>query len=170
MAKSKLTTIPAYYVSYIDLVPEEELIEALSNSEKLFEKELAKISNTKGEFRYAEGKWSVKEVMQHVIDTERIFSYRSLCIARGERKDLAGFDENMYAENSMSNSRTIAELIKDFRIQRTCSISMYSSFQAQALERKGNANGLVVSTELLGFISVGHQIHHINIIKERYLK
>ena len=168
MAKSGLTTIPAYYVRYIELVPEEDLLEALKNNGKIFEKEIKALSEELGSYRYAEDKWSVKEVIQHVIDTERIFSYRALCIARGERQNLAGFDENQYAENSFADKRSMAELLDDFKIMRASTLSLFSSLEPQAMKKKGNANGLVVSTELLGFCSVGHQIHHSNIIKERY--
>lgn len=169
MAKSKLTTVPAYYVSYLDLIAEDDLDSALQSSSELWDVQAGSIPENKGDYRYADGKWTVKEVLQHIIDSERIFTYRALCIARGERKDLAGFDENMYAEQSFANKRTLTSLIEEFKLQRASTAALYSGLPSEVLKRKGNANGFVVSTELLGFVTVGHQIHHLNIIKERYL-
>ena len=118
---------------------------------------------------YAEGKWTIKELLQHIIDAERIFDYRALCIARKEMNSLPSFDENAYAENSYANTRDWLSLATEFLNLRKSTQDLYASFSAEMLWHKGVANGKIITPLSLGFITAGHFNHHKKIIEERYL-
>lgn len=169
MSRPNPELVPTYYVKYIDSVKEANIQDALTNSIEHFTKQLALISEDKAEYRYAEGKWSVKEVIQHIIDTERIFNYRALCIARGESNALPGFNENHYARNSHASLRRFEDLKEEFLTVRASTAALYNSFTEEDLRATGNANGHEVEVLLIGYVTVGHALHHMNIIKERYL-
>ncbi len=124
----------------------------------------------KEEYRYAEGKWTVKEVLGHICDTERILGYRALCIARGEQKELPGFDENHYVSNGYFNKRSLYDLAHEFSIVRESNIALFKSFDENILDKKGTANKNIMSVRSILFMIAGHEKHHINVIKERYLK
>ena len=118
---------------------------------------------------YAEGKWTLKEMLQHIIDTERIFAYRALAIARKETATLPGFDENLYADNSNANSRTWDNLTQEIKAVRNSTKILFESFTEEMLQNNGNFSSSNGSANTLGFIIVGHVYHHIKIAKERYL-
>ena len=117
---------------------------------------------------YAEGKWTIKEVLQHLIDTERIFNYRAVCFARKEAASLPGFEENDYAANSNANSRTWQSLVGEFLAVRLGTEMMYNSFTEEMLSTAGKANNNEVTVGSIGFISIGHFYHHKKVIEERY--
>ena len=126
------------------------------------------IPNDKLEFKYAEGKWTFKEILVHVIDTERIFNYRALRFARNDSTELQGFDHDFYNKNVSTTSRELQELLDEFKTVRASSISLYKSFSEEVLLRKGSASGNIISVRAIGFLISGHQKHHLKIFKERY--
>lgn len=169
MPKPDLTTIPEFYHKYVRLVDENDASEALSaNTEKVLGV-LNSLPDEKWDYRYAEGKWSIKEMVQHLTDAERIFSYRALCIARGEAQSLPGFDENTYAAASNADRRSKEELINEFQTVRHATVALFQSFDDEQLARNGTANNNPVTVNGIGFITVGHVLHHLNVIRERYL-
>jgi hypothetical protein len=126
------------------------------------------ITDTRAEETYEEGKWSIKEVLQHLIDSERIFSYRALCFSRGELAPLPGFDENDYVRNSHFNALSIDYLLEDFKTVRSSLLLLGHSFAEEDWKRIGSANGKAISPRAIVNIVAGHFIHHMNILKERY--
>ncbi len=120
-------------------------------------------------YAYAEQKWTIREILLHLIDTERIFSYRALRIARNDKTNLPGFDENDFARNSKANMRTLQELTEEFKAVRHATLSLFRSFDADDWSKTGMASNSEISVRAIGFILAGHAIHHERIIKERYL-
>jgi hypothetical protein len=120
-------------------------------------------------YKYAEKKWSLKEMLQHLIDCERIFQYRALSISRGDTQNLPGFDEELFAKNSNADERNLEDLVSEYSSVRSSSIILFKSFKAETLSNKGFANGNEISVETIGNLIVGHNLHHLKIIEERYL-
>ncbi|MFM1875744.1 MAG: hypothetical protein RL266_1481 [Bacteroidota bacterium] len=162
-------TYDPYFGRYIDLVKETELVHAFDDLTELSHSFWLDITEEQGNFRYAEDKWSIKELLQHIIDTERIFSYRALAIARGDTTALPGYDENLYANNSESDSRSMEDLVDELFTVRNATITLFAGMTEDALNRVGTANGASLSALAAGFIIVGHELHHMNVVKERYL-
>ncbi len=158
-----------YYQTYIDKVDHTELVSGLISSNAKFSAFLEAIPEAKFDFAYAEGKWTIKEVVQHIIDTERVFSYRAMCIARKEQVELPGFDQDDYVLTSNANERTKQSLLNELRVLRQSSVALFDSLSNDALQRIGTANGNPISVRALGFILIGHENHHSEVIKERYL-
>lgn len=121
------------------------------------------------EFRYAEGKWTPKEIILHLIDSERVFAYRALFISRATNAEMQGFDQDEFVHNSNANTRTMNSLVDEYSNVRKASISLYSSFSKETLLRMGKANNTSVSIRAIGRIILGHEMHHTAILKERYL-
>lgn len=169
MAKPSPTTYFSYFKRYVDQVPEEDLMTAFKNQTAGLEKFLNSISEEKSNYAYAEGKWTIKELLQHVIDTERIFNYRALCFARGDEQGLPGFEEDDYAANSHANKRTWDDLVREFLTVRKGTEMMYTSFDDSVLEKTGKANNNPSTVNSLGFTTVGHFYHHKKVLEERYL-
>ena len=158
-----------YYKHYISALGNVDLFEILNiSSEELLEL-IKDLSEEKLVFRYEEGKWTIKELLQHLIDTERIMSYRALRFSRNDATELQGFDENWYVENSNGNDRNSNDLVEEFTCTRRASISLFKSFTDEMMLLSGTANGSDMTVRALGFIIAGHQMHHLKIIKERYL-
>jgi len=164
------STYGEFYKDYINLVPEENVFDALNSSAAVSAKFWNSIPEEKGNHRYAEGKWSIKELLQHIIDTERIFSYRALAFARGEQIPLPGYDENAYTDNCLANFRTLNNLVEELTLVRKSTIVLFKSFDESVLDDIGKASGSNLSIRAAGFIIVGHEIHHINVVRERYMK
>ena len=157
-----------YYEKYIAMVPDgeiEETLEAQLRETKLL---LGSVSEKGAEFRYAEAKWSVKEVLGHISDTERILAYRMLRIARGDQTPLAGFEQDDYVKAGNFSARSLAELLEEFTAVRRASIVLLRSFDAAAWLRRGVANQKEVSVRALAFILAGHERHHRQVLQERY--
>ena len=158
-----------YYFPYISVLGDVTLIEELEISLHEFIRFVQNIPMDKFDYRYAEGKWTIKEIIQHVIDTERIFAYRALRISRNDQTPLPGFDENNYSNNTEANSRNIQDLLTELSAVRHSNIFLFKSFSAAQLERSGIASNAGVSVRAIGFIMIGHQKHHQKVFEERYL-
>lgn len=169
MPKPALTTIPEFYHTYVNRVEEETIMDALQNSHEKISRQIQDVPVGKWHYRYAEGKWSIAEMVQHMIDTERIFAYRALCISRGETASLPGFDENAYAANSNGDSRSRESLLEEWTAVRKATLLLFNSFTDEQISRTGTANNKSISVAAIGFILAGHALHHIQILKERYL-
>lgn len=118
---------------------------------------------------YAPGKWTLKQVAGHLVDDERIFAYRALCVARGERQALPGFDENDYVAATAFESRPLADLLHDYRVQREATIALFAPLTEEEWLRRGTVNGYEASVRGLAFQIVAHELHHLRIVRERYL-
>lgn len=160
---------PAYYTNYIALVPEGDLPQFLEIQGKEIMATLENIETEKENFRYAEGKWTTKELIGHLIDTERIMAFRALVFSRGEAQSIPGFNENDYVKAGGFAGRSLASLIAEFKSLRTSNIDLMASFSSDQLAQIGNANGLTVTVAALCYIIAGHAAHHINILTDRYL-
>ncbi|HKL36970.1 MAG TPA: DinB family protein [Salegentibacter sp.] len=159
----------AYYDRYLQKIPGNlELGILLLENKEEFLKLLDKIGPEDLKYSYAEGKWTVAEVIQHIIDVERIFQYRSLTLAREPGIKLPGFDHNAYVPASSAQNRTLNSLRREFETVRDSGISLYQSFSEEMLMRKGFVSGSSTSCRALGFISAGHTKHHIELFKENY--
>lgn len=159
-----------YQEAYIKLVdPGYSLIEELEISVHNLIHFVREIPMDKYDYRYAEGKWTIKDILQHLIDSERVFAYRALRFSRNDATALPGFDENEFANNVDSNSRSINDLLTEMSALRHANIMMFKSFGKEAMLRKGTASGYTVSVRAFGFLIIGHQNHHIQVFKERYL-
>ena len=169
MSKPSPGTYPPYFQKYIDQVPDEELITGFSNQAAVIKSLLESITEQKSTLAYAAGKWTIKDLLQHMIDTERIFCYRALCFARKEAFHLPGFDENDYAANASANTRTWPSLREEFLAVRNATELLFKSFSEEELARLGIANNIPTSVVSMGFITLGHVYHHKKIIEERYL-
>lgn len=160
----------SFYQGYIDNTAiYNEPIDAIKASYNELEKLLISISTEKGDYAYASGKWTLKELLQHMIDAERIFTYRALCVARGEQQPLLSFDENEYAANSNANARNWKDLVDEMLTLRQNTIQLYNSFNEDQLNRRGIMSNTPITVNALGFIIAGHAMHHVKIVKERYL-
>lgn len=168
MSKPLPTTYPSYFQKYIDQVPDEDLLTAFANQVAAIKNLLSSITEEKSTFTYAPGKWTLKDLLQHMIDTERIFCFRALCFARKEAFHLPGFDENEYAANNSANNRTWQSLTEEFIAVRNATELLFKSFSAEELLRSGIANNIPTSVVSMGFITLGHVYHHKKIIEERY--
>lgn len=159
----------AYYQHYIQLAPENDVFELLDNSRRRFMAFFGGLSEDKQEYRYALGKWTAKEMVQHLIDCERIFCYRALCFARADQTNLPGFDHNAYVDPSLANKRSMSDLLEEYDLQRRSTILLFKSFDTSMAMRIGNANNSPLSVRAIGFIIGGHETHHCEVFKERYL-
>ncbi len=158
-----------YFSTYISKVKDQELIQGFIESKDKTLVLLESISEKKYGYSYAEGKWTIKELLQHIIDTERIFSTRALRIARNDHTKLPGYDQDEFNPYSGANDRSKSELITDYIATRNNTISLFSSFSDEMLLRIGHVSGHNLSTRATGFILIGHENHHVEILKERYL-
>lgn len=149
-------------------MPEDSVMAALKNNTLKAETFFSLISEEQSLYKYAEGKWTVKEILQHIIDTERIFAYRALAIARKETAVLPPFNENKFASNSLANRRTLKDLTEEFQSVRQSTVLLFNSFPAGSLERSGKVSDYQMTLLALGYIIAGHVAHHMNIIRERY--
>lgn len=159
-----------FYSTYINLVPKSvNLIDGFEIGLKNVEAFFKSIPKEKLDYKYAEDKWTIKEVFQHIIDTERIFMYRCLRVARHDKTALAGFEQDDYIVPSKANSKSIESLQEEYRTTRQHSIVLLKSLSDADLKCIGQASGNVMSARSAAFSTIGHEIHHMNIIKERYL-
>ncbi len=158
-----------YYANYVSLAEDADIVAALGNQIDELRNLLDGISPDKENFRYAEGKWSVRELLGHIIDGERVFSYRALRISRGDETPLAGFEENEYVAASNFNESNFADLVEEFALLRQSNSLMFQNLTDEMWSRRGTASGAAVSVRALAFIMVGHVRHHTNILRERYL-
>ena len=160
---------PAYFNNYLERLPETDIMALLAAQVETLCKLLEKLPEAATEKGYAEGKWSLKELLQHLLDTERIMCYRALCFSRHESIMLPGFNENVYAENSDANRRPLTEMLAEYRLLRQSTIALFQSFSAEMLLRKGQANNAAYTVRSLAWVIAAHEDHHLHIMQTRYL-
>lgn len=158
-----------FYAGYVSLVEETDIVAALQTQLTEIEILFAEMSDEKADFRYAADKWTVKELLGHIIDGERVFSYRALRFSRGDKTPLHGFEENFYVANGNFENRTITDLIEEFLYLRQSNVLMFKTLSEEAWKQIGTASDAKVSVLALAYLMIGHVRHHLNILKERYL-
>jgi hypothetical protein len=162
-------TYPQYYTHYLPLVKEDNVIDALVANEGQVQSFFKSVPKAKEEHSYAPGKWTVKQIMQHLCDTERILSYRALRFARMDAQQPLPFDENKYVANVMLLNRTLADILSEFETVRRATLSLYRTFDDDTLQHIGKTAAGEASVLALGYMICGHAIHHMNVVNERYL-
>ncbi len=168
MKKDKINPMPEYFDRYINKTEDVSILEALEISLKEIEEFPLATFKAIGDKVYAANKWTVKDILQHLIDTERIFTYRSLAFSRKEPGQVLSFDEGMYVENANANGRALEEIINEMKIVRRSFIELYKSYTPEMLLRSGKGFKGDYSVLSIGFIVAGHQRWHMDVIKERY--
>jgi len=158
-----------YYEKYICLVEGEDILKILNDQSKKTQDVLNSFSEHKGNYRYADGKWTVKEVVGHLLDTERVFAYRALCIARGEKKSLPGYDQNDYVKDGNFNRRELFELNYEYRLLRESNLLLFRSFTPEMMKKRGFANETSVTVLAVLFMIAGHEKHHMKVLREKYM-
>jgi len=171
MQKLQSDEYALFYRPYIDILLDNDksIIEDLLDSHEKAIQILKNLDIEKQLFQYAEGKWTIKELIQHIIDAERVFNYRALRFARNDASELSGFDENQFVSQSSANTRDYNDLLEEFSLLRRSTILMYKNFSTEVLLLKGKASDEFISVRALGYITSGHLLHHLHIINSRYL-
>jgi hypothetical protein len=169
MKKLDIESVPVFYQRYVNHVIHLDLIEALEYSSKNFEQLVSSIPEELGDYAYASGKWTIKELLVHLMDAERIFAYRALRFSRNDKTPLSGFDENLYVPESNASTRSLRQLQDETVRLRASTIDLFGSFNPTMLERTGSANNTEISVLALGYVIGGHQLHHAAVLTERYL-
>lgn len=170
----KVSNLPSsdfdhYLKNYLEKVPDLSLLESLDYSKNKVIQFYKELPNDKEEYRYAENKWTPKEILLHLIDTERIFCGRALRFARNDKTVLPGYDHEDFVKESDANDRMLENLLEEYIAQRKSSLLLFKSFSQPILEKIGNANNLMVSVGAIGLVISGHELHHLQILNERYL-
>jgi hypothetical protein len=169
MTKPPNSELTDYFKRYISHVKEDNLLHALSNQLHNFTTFLKLIPSSKEDFAYAPGKWTIKEVLQHIVDTERVFAYRALCFSRQDANHLPGFEQDDYVTYSNASHRSMVDLIEEFDVVRRSTIILFKSFTPAQVNQTGIASEKESTPLLLGFTIAGHCTYHEEILKERYL-
>lgn len=168
MKKSDIKIMLAYFTTYVNQASDEDILPQLEKGGiSLYQNNIEKLKAI-GTKVYAQGKWTIPQIIEHITDCERIFQYRALRFARQDKTELSGFDENIYAAVSKANDRTVEDLLNEFQIVRNSSVALFKNLDNDQLQFTGKANGNEVSVLALGFIMIGHSVHHFNVIQERY--
>jgi len=157
-----------YYHTYIEKVPDGDVVKSMKKQIVEVKRLFKNVTKKQSVFRYSPGKWSVKEVLGHILEAERIFAYRALRFARNDKKDLHGFDENEYIHQSNYNETKLADLVEEFCSLRTSNMLMFKNFSDEMCLRFGTINGNKLTVRALAYIMTGHVRHHLKILKERY--
>lgn len=173
--ESKITAIAThdfakYFNNYINLVTEENVIKSLKYSYKEVKNLMKSLNEEQGNFSYAKNKWTIKELLVHVMDTERIFCERALRFARKDKTELPGFDHDVFVLNSNANQRTLKDILKEYKTIRKSTLALFKNFTPEMLEQGGVANGNKLTVHTIGFVISGHELHHLNVLKAKYLK
>lgn len=158
-----------YYKRYIDRALSKPLLEGLAEGMLETHDFFEAIPKEKHEYQYAEGKWTPKEILLHLIDTERVFAYRALQFARAKNVEIKGFDQDEFAANSNANERTMKQLLEEYMAVRAATIILFTSFSDKTLQQMGVASNSPLSVRAAGYIICGHEKHHVAVINERYL-
>jgi len=161
--------IPAFYQRYIDQADGRDLLEVLAIASDRTWATVRRIPAEKAHLRYAPGKWTIEQLIQHVVDSERVFAYRALCFARKDATELPGFEEDDWAAATEGSPRSLRAIMTDHDAVRQASITLFHGFTAEELHRTGIANGNRFSVRALGWAIAGHAMHHVHILNERYL-
>ena len=167
--KPDLNIIPEFYRGYVECTNQTSLMEQFNQSTHQLSLIMDGLNEETADYSYLEGKWSLKELFLHIIDAERVFSYRALCISRGERQNLPSMDQDEYVMRSEASSRKIESLKREFLSVRESTILMFSSFSEGQWQSKGWVGPFEFTVSMLGYIIVGHLNHHVNIIESRYI-
>lgn len=157
-----------YFSRYIDLVPETDILGAIERQTMETQRLLSKIDESRAGYRYAPDKWSIRQVVGHIEDSERVFAYRALSIARGEQQPLPGFDEKAWMLTAPFDSSTLRQRTESFGFVRRSTIELFRSLDDEAWERSGVANNNPISVRALAYIVAGHERHHLGVLRERY--
>lgn len=157
-----------YYSTYLSLVGDGDIIGILESQIKQTALLLRAIPDSRGTYRYADGKWSINEVLGHLIDTERIFSNRALRFARGDSTPIPGFEQDDYVRAAEFDKYPLSELISEFEGVRGDTCALYRHMSEEAISRRGRANNAEVSVRALAYITAGHELHHRRVIEEKY--
>lgn len=160
---------PEYYHTYISRTAGDDLIDLLRKGLSELEVLITSLPAEKLNYRYQPGKWSIKELLVHLLDAERIFAYRALRFSRGDRTGLPGFDEDEYVPNSGASDRSVESIMDEYKALRASTITFFENLTPEMLGRTGIANGQEISVRALAYIIPGHEIHHLGVIRERYL-
>jgi hypothetical protein len=168
MKRSDINSMPAYFDRYINLVADVELNVALQQSLETAENFPLDKWRALGDRVYAEGKWTVKDMIQHITDTERIFAYRALRFARKDSTKLPGFEENDFAAAANANARSLGDLVEELKIVRRSTMMLFASFNDEMLQTAGATVSASLTPLAIGFTIIGHQQHHLNVLEERY--
>ena len=162
------TDYDPYYAPYLALVEEEDVLEAIEQQSYQTQKLLSCVEEARGAHRYAEGKWSIKELMGHVCDAERVFGYRLMAVGRGEVRSLPGFDENSYVASGAFDEWKLADLVEQYAHLRRANLLLLRNLPEEAWNRRGVANEKPVTARALAWILVGHERHHMKVLREKY--
>ncbi len=162
-------TYTEYQKRYVDLLQGKNPLQVLESQVLDFKVLLSEVPYEMEDHAYAAGKWTIKQVVGHMIDAERILAYRALCISRGEKADLPGFEEDDYVANASFNARTLTELAREFGVVREGTVLLYKHMTEEEADRVGTANGNPTSARALAFFIAGHHIHHDRVLRERYV-
>ena len=160
---------PSFFAGYVAHVPDGDVVEALIGSAEIAAALLHDVTENIADQAYAEGKWTLKEVLLHCADVERIFAYRALRIARGDETPLPGWDENSYVPESGASARSLHSILDEFESVREATVTLFQGLPEEAWSRVGTANGRSVSVRAIAWISAGHLLHHLQVMQERYL-
>lgn len=164
-------SLDEYKIRYINkIIPSQNLAEALHSSFEMLMAVIGNVDESTSTYSYMEGKWDVKTLLLHICDTERVFQYRSLCLARDNTMMLTPFDENVFAKNCFAQHRTFDNIKEEFGLIHESGLALYNSISRDSLLSPGNFNGQRVSTALFGFLISGHRLHHLEVLKTKYLK
>jgi uncharacterized damage-inducible protein DinB len=163
------TEYDPFFARYISLVPDGDIVAMLGTQFEDTLGLLRTVSENQAGYAYAPGKWTIREVVGHMADTERIFAYRGLCIGRNDKTPLPGFEENDYVANTNFNARTLASLLEEFETVRRATVQLFKHFTAEEWQRRGTANGKEITTRAVAYNIAGHERHHVGILKSRYL-
>jgi hypothetical protein len=170
MTRPDLGKVPEFYKGYVENAKDLDVLEALRTSSKKMSDLIQTIPESKGDFRYAPEKWSIKEMLRHMGDAERVFAYRALRFSRNDKTPLSSFDENAYAPESNASAKSVKQLGEELINLRKSTIDLFESFTPEMMNREGTASNKVISVLTLGYVIAGHEMHHCKILKERYLK
>jgi len=157
-----------FFQGYIDCVPEGDVLALLPEQCTRMQKLLGNCDEQQGAYCYAPGKWSIKRVLLHIADGERMFCYRAMCLARGDQQPLPGFDENAYADHDGSDQRTLTDIVAEYASVRAATLTLFAGLDTKAWARRGVANGYPVTVATMPWIIAGHDLHHYAILQERY--
>jgi uncharacterized damage-inducible protein DinB len=158
-----------FYAGYVSLVPDGDVRALLRSQSPLTQAALHGVTDEQASRGYGPGKWTLKEVLLHMADAERVFSYRLLRIGRGDVTPLPGFEQDMWVMNSGAAARTVASIVAEFAAVRGATLALADSLSAEAWRRRGTASGKPVSARALAYVCAGHELHHLGVIRDRYL-